>query len=579
MRTFGLNDAPCSAMHYKPAEQDPLLDVSPREKAHIAISNLISGFSILSGASNFIADNVAKVPTLVQAGAFTGLGIVGGVVGGVQTYKEIDAEKDKALKLNKELFLIFNLAADKLILLKNSEKIQPENQEHKLLSDAYHTCLTQIHAALSSPSTVKREDDIDRRMEKIASIKLDIKSLPRVMRYSPEHNRINGIIAEYVEHRKKSAELKLWENLKINNISSVDAQLANFFVDFQSEKQIRSYFKRQRKSEREEFILQMKSYKQNLDYLEVKHLKKAETLNTFNTLRAEITSLLALVYDDGNFQESQAGISSLFLKFRRLKYMHEDLIRLLNQDFKCSLQKPAAKLIDTINLVTTNDFIKRTLLQPGVADMFNNIFNEKGTFREFWRELPNKIFTTQLDEKISLHFEQLIYRGGKPPTIIKQGVLGLGVTVGLFYTGKGLYASALALGAAGIGSLGMGILVGALALGLALMCVYFYRKAHQTQSDREEFYVRLNRSRCCLFVNEQSNKSLTDIILMSSPQSRARLFKQATMINALDKSDYSPILRKYSPTERNDYSPLQRKYIASEKDSSPDARKNNLGFA
>lgn len=486
----------------------PLLDVTRTEKAQISASKLISGFSILSGATNFVNERIPGVSTVVQVSSVGGLGLVGVISGGVQAYYEITEEQSKAIKLNKELFFMFNVAADKLTAVREAKKKFAHDEKNitsLLLQEQYHEYISEIHARLSSAKSTQKEEKI----EKLAHLNADEKHAPRALDRSPEHNRIHGIIREYVIHRRESNELKLWEALKHNNIYAQDAQLANFFVEFNSEEEVKNHFNQQRENERAEFLENMVNYRAILQAFTADNVAEKESLEKLTQLRADLINKLDHIHDGGNFHDKKDVHIRDHLK--DLKQLHHNILNLLNEDSKHKLRHAASQLIDTLNSVSNNTANKRILLQDGITNTSNGIFGEEGSFRNFWRELPSKTYRPRNTEEISLNFEQNIYRGGKSLTAPTLGLAWAGTAVGLFYTGKGLYMTAVALGAAGMGTMGLGILVGALAIALALMCTYLYYKTAKIQDDRAQLYTRLNVGRSCLFVSERNAKPIMDI--------------------------------------------------------------------
>ena len=76
----------------------PLLDVSACERGQIIAGNIIWGFSILSGITNFIASNISSVSAFLHAGTssaltiFGGVTVAGGVAGGVAVLLPVDRQ-------------------------------------------------------------------------------------------------------------------------------------------------------------------------------------------------------------------------------------------------------------------------------------------------------------------------------------------------------------------------------------------------------------------------------------------------------------------------------------------------------
>jgi hypothetical protein len=505
----------------------PLLDMSAKEAALMSSLNVIGGFAFLSGPAAGIEQAVANADVIVPAAATVSaigvLGVVGGIVGARRAYSQVSAEQERIIRLNKEFFLLFNIAADRYKKWEEAKakcsgpasaspsKYEAKGSlssavlEAKRLEDEFYNIVTDIQMAATTATGRFRSV---RMLEQN-----DSKDLMR-RTYSTEVYTMGAVIAEYEKHRSSKAgkeEAQLWKTLKENKVYRKDNKLQDFFLDYSSASQVKEFFHGQNRDDKkahDENVKKLEAALSKAERQQVSLLHDAVYLKNKKGLINSLKQLACVAEQYGRkLEDNDPGGGTLDRKkmafyYAPLNKLYEDLLQKISED--CPESKQAVRdswraLLPLIQKVEDNF----NLMKSGVKDVpgqTSRLFGANGTFRQFWRQLPSKTCQhPDSGEVIPLNFEQNIYRGGKAPDRTNYAFLGIGVAGGLYATGKGLYVAAITLGAVSIGTMGFGLIVGAAVFALTLLSLYCYKKVKKLQSDRSVLAQNLRDARIRAF--------------------------------------------------------------------------------
>lgn len=487
--------------------KSPLLDLCDTEKAYVSIMNIITGFSLLSGPASAVEANIAIVPTVSIVGSISAIGVLGGIAGAYRANKQIKAEQEKITRLNKELFLMFNIAADKYkewkevfsADSKSSGHLKVNSEKSDKLEKEYYSLLKQMQISISSSSAKVQHYKLDAGNENETNLEKH--------NYTSDVYKMGHMVQQYVKHRESNegvGEKTLWELLKKNNIHKSEGCLQDFFLNYNNEAQAREFFHGKRKNDKDKY----KKDVQKIESLLATLVKENQILNQeeySNSMRVFV-DLLKDLYDVASVitkktllnAASSARVSVAVMFY--LEPLTAAYKTITNNIKSGAIHKGTLDTIwnkGLLPLIEEVEYNIRFIYTPEtkvIPEQSSAIFGENGTFRQFWRKLPSTPYVHH-GESIPVNLDQSIYRAGDKPSYTSMGVFGVGVATGLFTTGKGLYIAAVALGAVALSSTGIGLIVAAVAVSLTLLGMYCYYRSQKAQNNRDILLEKLKESR------------------------------------------------------------------------------------
>ncbi len=517
-----------------------LLDLDPSEKKYISLMNVISGFSLMSGPTSVIEANITSVTMLTTLGSVGALGIVGGVAGAYHAHQQISTEQEKIIRLNKEFFIMLNIAADKY-------QEWQKKLESAALEKEYYDFLFEIQLAISLPETelknIKVREDNHKETDQANA------------KYTADIYKMDARVKEYAKHRfsaEGKEELKLWELLKEKNIQREDKLLQNYFINYSSSREAKEYYNDLGEEHRENYENAVKKIKNVLK--EMERNRELDDDEEYKNSKILLIELLEQLYDVGKaYSKRIKALDKGFRASAQVKVIF--YLETINQAFSIISNKinPGYKsklsffdsdlipLIEKIENTLNCLFNEKT---KGIPDMTPQLFGENGSFRHYWRDLENKTFHHD-GEALPLNLDQNIYRGGEKPSYTTMGIFGAGIATGLFTAGKGLYVAAVALGACAISATGIGLVVGAIALALTLVCLYCYYKSQKAQNNRNVLAKRLEHARI-LMLSKMPKKAVDSVkseeaVNTAGLGTGASLFSKTVVPNVLASSIVSDV--------------------------------------
>lgn len=511
----------------KKENKSSLLHLSATEKAQIIALNVIGGFTMASGMPGVVETVAEEIPSVVDwignnlaaglhlgaAGtvgiaSIGGLGVVGMAAGAYFANEEINNELDTIIRLNKTLFIMFNIAADRLAAWKTMERKTddaiierkladvpisetPDAQAKRLnelktikapakkLKDDYYEALKQIHCAVSNYSVERPFTDQDNHCL-----------------------RMQAIIEDYARHRASNLgkhENELWGKLKANNaIGHVNSSLTAYFLDYTNEKQVKEHFHGQHKKEASNFLssgINLQKIVESLrQYYSGEALKEYEKLlRAFHPeLRKLYTAVKKVLPFDPAAVEEKYNAIQVFINRQDVE-IPADIAQALHDVWE-------DRFFPLCETILRNKTYLGNANTRAIIDSTHQIFGSSGTFRQFWQQLPTKtykLYNQNLEKP--LNFESEIHHGGENPSTKAQMIFVGSGWLGLYGTGHGLYVAAIALGAAALSATVAGLIVSAAALGLVLIGLALYRRTQTMHASREVLATKLETG-CAVMV-------------------------------------------------------------------------------
>lgn len=468
---------------------EPLLTLGWKEEACIVTSAAVCGLgqaSVVFGAAEMVTAQFAALTAaaalgeVVTFGGVAGIGIVGNAY---KAYKQVVEEQEKIINLNKELFILFNLAADKY------DKIPLDKKEDVFSDERYRDIISEIYHALS----------IDKKHAELINNKFKNKTC----KTPDDIKHLHLIIKRYATHRKGSVEKELWDTVLRDNFNLAGEHYINHFLKFNDVKSAIKYFYQEKQKRTDEYQTHV---------AELRDLLRGKEEKAVSEFNRNLDELLRIANNYGHsvFHAKKDGVSSAMCVEAKEQSSIESEAELFYSEFK----KAEANLKLVLEAISSEE-LKGDLnkiwqfnispLVEGVGEHLRNlpksikaiqhtreIFNPKnGTFRQFCQGMRGQ----EVEESIPLNLEKLLPRSRATPALLPIGMVSAVAFYGLYTTGKGLYLASIALGAAALSSTVLGLIVVGVALGLTLLAAYCYYRAQKNQMQRKELTDSLSQKR------------------------------------------------------------------------------------
>lgn len=538
----------------KEPTSSPLLDLAKTEIYQIRAVNVITGFSLMSGPASILEANVAKGSTFAMT-SLMALGIAGGIAGAYRARREIAKEREKVIRLNKELFLMLNVAADQWDdwQRKLNPRVSADDKDDNVIDEKeqsatsqhsereYFRLVTEIQLAIASPINALKNVRVEEENEQQTD--------QAKRKYTTDIERMSNVVQAYVKHRDSSAgkkEKKLWKLLKKKKIKRKDRTLQNYFLDYSSASQAKDYFHGHSERQKDAYQSNMAKLKKLLSSMEENQMIVMDTeyynsKNLFLVCLQDIHHLTEAF--NKRYAESQGNMQNVRLLKNFLDPTSEAYAAVVKK-IKAVYKNHAAAIDNLWNnelrpLIETVDDNFKNLFNDetkDIPDMTPTLFGDHGSFRQFWRQIELH------DQKATpINLDQQIYRGGKA-NHTSMGLVGFGVVTGLFTTGKGLYAAAIALGAVPLGTIEVVCIVGAIAIALMLLCLYCNYHTQKAQNNRDILLRQLEDGLTRVLTKKTPDKAQE---LAATPLLSASIFMMPSPPRASSSSEAS---RTRTPT-------------------------------
>lgn len=415
------------------AAQIPMFNITTKEIWYHRLTKALLAYSYISGLAGSMVEWVAEVSALMQVSFLAAIGVGGVMIGAVLAYWEVRSEQDKIMRLNKELFVLLNMASDiydKLLDAKDGTK------EREALVQQYDNAINTILSGIASRGAV-RESDINEQRERkrVRDLKkideTDRRFYPHVL-HSKIYAAVDYIVREYCRDRKRgAASLMIWKALCENDRFFQNAtQLADGFMQYHTREQIEDYFTKQHRV----------------------NVKK------FNACIVEIDKALA---DDPSvdrgWREALQGIVNDVIECRddevhsneaKLIAHYRTLHRFSRNDSSVysGMNDLLDKLVEITSTIIDDNINKKMLLDVRVLNNVPQVFEETGSFRQFCRALQGRKIPTLGGGFAFCDLELLANRTDRSTDRSTRAVLFVGAFAGLLSTCDSFYDEIIAMG-------------------------------------------------------------------------------------------------------------------------------------